>query len=156
MKAASLKELKSELSLLPASQVLDMMMQLTKHSKNNKELLTYLLFHAENQPQYIKEVKESMDALFAEINMFSLYTIKKSLRKILRLTNKYIKYTGNKQVQVELLIYFCRSVKKMRVPLTETSALGKLYLRQILKITTAVSTLHEDLQFDYTLELGEL
>jgi len=156
MKAASLKELKSELSLLPASQVLDMMMQLTKHSKNNKELLTYLLFHAENQPQYIKEVKESMDALFAEINMFSLYTIKKSLRKILRLTNKYIKYTGNKQVQVELLIYFCRSVKKMRVPLTETSALGKLYLRQILKITTAVSTLHEDLQFDYSLELGEL
>jgi len=156
MKAASLKELKSELSLLPASQVLDMMMQLTKHSKDNKELLTYLLFHAENQPQYIKEVKESMDALFAEINMFSLFTIKKSLRKILRLTNKYIKYTGNKQVQVELLIYFCRSVKKMRVPLTETSALGKLYLRQILKITTAVSTLHEDLQFDYSLELGEL
>ena len=156
MKAASLKELKSELSLLPASQVLDMMMQLTKHSKDNKELLTYLLFHAVDQPQYIKEVKESMDALFAEINMFSLYTIKKSLRKILRLTNKYIKYTGNKQVQVELLIYFCRSVKKMRVPLTETSALGKLYLRQILKITTAVSTLHEDLQFDYSLELGEL
>ena len=156
MKAASLKELKSELSLLPASQVLDMMMQLTKHSKDNKELLTYLLFHAEDQPQYIKEVKESMDALFAEINMFSLFTIKKSLRKILRLTNKYIKYTGNKQVQVELLIYFCRSVKKMRVPLTETSALGKLYLRQIQKITTAVSTLHEDLQFDYTLELGEL
>ena len=156
MKAASLKELKSELSLLPASQVLDMMMQLTKHSKDNKELLTYLLFHAEDQPQYIKEVKESMDAQFAEINMFSLYTIKKSLRKILRLTNKYIKYTGNKQVQVELLIYFCRSVKKMRVPLTETSALGKLYLRQIQKITTAVSTLHEDLQFDYSLELGEL
>ena len=156
MKAASLKELKSELSLLPASQVLDMMMQLTKHSKDNKELLTYLLFHAEDQPQYIKEVKESMDAQFAEINMFTLYTIKKSLRKILRLTNKYIKYTGNKQVQVELLIYFCRSVKKMRVPLTETSALGKLYLRQILKITTAVSTLHEDLQFDYSLELGEL
>ena len=156
MKAASLKELKSELSLLPASQVLDMMMQLTKHSKDNKELLTYLLFHAVDQPQYIKEVKESMDAQFAEINMFTLYTIKKSLRKILRLTNKYIKYTSNKQVEVELLIYFCRSVKKLGVPLPEHAALGKLYLRQIQKITTAVSTLHEDLQFDYSLELEEL
>jgi hypothetical protein len=153
MKAASLKELKTELLNLSPVQVLDLCMQLAKYKKENKELLTYLLFEAQDEQTYIKEIKEQIDDLYKDVNKSNLYLAKKTIRKILRLTNKFIKYSGSKQTEVELLIYFCKKLRKAGVPLRANTALGNIYMRQIEKIKKALSSLHEDLQYDYSEEM---
>jgi hypothetical protein len=149
MRAASVKEIKTELGNLHPSQLIELCLQLSKFKKDNKELLTYLLFEADNQAQYIKDVKAFIDEQFLEINRSNLYLTKKTIRKILRNTNKHIKYTGSKQAEVELLMHFCIQMKRLRLPLSSNTALGNIYLNQTLKIRKTLSTLHEDLQLNY-------
>lgn len=149
MKTASLGELKKELENLTPKELRDLCLHLAKYKKENKELLTYLLFEAHDNPAYVNGVKVQVDELFEEINASNLYYAKKSLRKILRLTNKYIKYTGSKQVEVELLIYYCKKLRKSGIPFQKSTALTNIYARQVEKIKKALVTLHEDLQFDY-------
>lgn len=156
MKAASLKELKTELQTLFPAQVLDICMHLVKYKKENKELLTYLLFEAHDEQSYIKEIKLQIDEQFENLNKSSLYLAKKTLRKVLRTTNKYIKYSGSKQTEVELLIYFCKKIKNSGLSLQANTVLGNLYLRQTQKINKALATLHEDLQYDYSDEIKSL
>ena len=153
MKAASLKELKTELHTIHPQKVLELCMHLAKYKKENKELLTYLLFEASDEQNYIQEVKELIDEQFVGVNKSNLYLAKKTIRKILRTTNKFIKYSGNKQTEVDLLIYFCKKIRKSGIAIRENTALGNIYIRQIAKINKALKTLHEDLQFDYSEEM---
>ena len=111
MKSSTLSELKNELSELSPAKVLALCMRLAKYKKENKELLTYLLFHAHDEDAYIESIKSEIDEKFVEINRSNIYYVKKSLRKILRNTNKYIKYSGSAQTETELLIYFCKKIK---------------------------------------------
>jgi len=153
MKAATLKEIKTELSTLHPVKVLNLCMHLAKYKKENKELLTYLLFEAYDEQSYIKEVKDQIDEQFEGVNKSSLYLAKKTLQKILRATNRFIKYSGSKQTEVELLIYFCKKIRKSGMPLRANTALGNLYQRQMKRINKALATLHEDLQYDYSEEM---
>ncbi len=153
MKVASIKELKTELGTLHPSKVRELCMHLVKYKKENKELLSYLLFEAHDEQSYIKEVKDQIDEQFKGLNKSSIYLAKKTIRKILRTTNKFIKYSGSKQTETELLIYFCKKVRKTGIPLHVNTALGNLYLRQVQKIKKSLATLHEDLQFDYSEEM---
>ena len=68
MKAATLKELKLELSELSQEQLLKICLHLAKFKKENKELLTYLLLESESEDGYIETVKEEVDELFKSIN----------------------------------------------------------------------------------------
>ncbi len=156
MKASSISTLKKELATLPSSDVIDICMKLLKYKKENKELLSYLLFDANNELEYIRNIKEEMDTQFAEINLNHLYFAKKSIRKILKTTNKFIRYSGHKQTEVELLIHFCAKFKKSRIPIKSSNSLNNLYLNQVRKIHTAIGALHEDLQHDYLEEMVEL
>ena len=61
MKAASLNEIKKELSYLDLKRVQELCMRLAKYKKENKELLTYLLFEAGDEPGYVAAVKNEMD-----------------------------------------------------------------------------------------------
>ncbi|NVN95929.1 MAG: hypothetical protein HXX18_11655 [Bacteroidetes bacterium] len=154
MKTASLKEIKTELNLLHPNRVMELCIQMAKFRKENKELLAYLLFEADNENTYIENVKIQIDELFEEINKSNIYFAKKTIRKILRNTNKYIKYSGSKQTEVELLLHFCKRLKNLGIPLPPNSALGNIYQRQLKKIHQAMATLHEDLQFDYSKEFS--
>jgi hypothetical protein len=156
MKTATLSELKKELNTVAPKQILDICMRLAKYKKDNKELLTYLLFEAENEQAYIKGIKLQMDEQFSEMNKSNAYLAKKSLRKILRSTNKFIKYSGSKETEAELLIYFCSKVKKSGIRIDSNTVLTNLYQQQLKKIDKALSSLHEDLQYDYTKELERL
>lgn len=153
MKTASLKEIKTELNRIHPVRLLELCIQMAKYKKENKELLTYLLFDSYDEKAYINEVKSHMDNLFKEINRSNSYLAKKSIRKILGLVNKQIKYSGSRQTEVELLIYFCKNLRKSGFTLPMNSALGNIYWRQIQKINKSLETLHEDLQFDYSEEL---
>ena len=66
MKAASIAELKKELVRLEHGELLDACLRLARFKKDNKELLTYLLFQCQDEAAFA-------NALCAEINeQFSL------------------------------------------------------------------------------------
>ncbi len=156
MKAATINEIKQELNSVAPAKLLDLCLRLAKFKKDNKELLSYLLFEAHDESAYIERVKTVIDEQFAEINHSNLYFAKKSLRKILRTTAKYIRYTGSKQAEVELLLYFCSTLLKSPIPVHKSTVLNNLYQFQLKKIAKVIATMHEDLQYDYLKELKKL
>lgn len=149
MKTASIHELNQELKALEPKQVMELCLRLAKYKKENKELLSYLLFEAQDEKQYIKSIKEEADILFSEMNRSTAYLTKKSLRKILRFINKHIKYSGSKQTEIELRIYYCSKIKAERIPIDNHQVLSNLFYREIEKIKAVYLKLHEDLQYDY-------
>ena len=94
--------------------------------------------------------------MFADININSYFYIKKSVRKILRTIKKYIRYSGNKTTEVELLLYFCEKLKSFRPSINKNTTLKNLYNRQLEYIKKKIPLLHEDLQHDYGMILEEL
>lgn len=156
MKAASISDIKQELTNLQPAKLLELCLRLAKYKKDNKELLNYLLFEANDEQTYISNVKTEMEEAFAEINQSNLYFAKKSLRKILRNTAKHIRYTASKQAEVELLLHFCQTLKHSGIPLKNSSVLNNLYQFQLKKVAKVIATLHEDLQYDYLKELSQL
>ncbi len=156
MKAATISEIKKELTFKSQEDLTALCQRLSRFKKDNKELLTYLLFEAEDEEAFIKGIKEEMDQQFWEINTNSYFYIKKSVRKILRGVKKYSRYSPKKETEVELLLYFCKSLKDFTPPIRSNVTLTNLYERQIVFIKKKVSMLHEDLQYDYALELKAL
>lgn len=156
MKTASVQELKQELQAVSQPKLLELCLRLAKFKKENKELLTYLLFEAHDEEGYINSVKQIIDEGFAELPKANAYLTKKSLRKILRITNKYIKYTGSKQAEVALLLYFSGQMKEVVPNITKSTVLHNLYLQQLKKAKASLALLHEDLQYDYQRELDQL
>lgn len=150
MKAATVQELKEELKHLPAGKVLELCLRLARFKKENKELLTYLLFEAHDEQEFIKGVQQEVDQQFSEIPKGNnLYLVKKTLRKILRGVNKYIRYSGNKTTEAELLLYYIERLKASGIPFQKSPVLVNLYNQQLKKVKAAVSSLHEDLQYDF-------
>jgi len=149
MKVATIHEIKQELLVVSPTVLLDCCIRLAKFKKENKELLTYLLFEANDEAAYIQQAKEDISQQFAEINQSNLYFAKKSLRKILRTTARYIRYTGSKQAEVELLLHFSDTLHHSGIHVYKNTALTNLYQSQLKKITKVISTMHEDLQYDY-------
>lgn len=157
MKAASLSELKKELNELPPKQLVELCIALAKYKKDNKELLDYLLFQAHDKTNFILEVKKEMDDHFEELKSQSnLYYVKKSLRKLLRIINKYCKYVADKAFAAELHIYFCEKLKLSKIPYKKSQLLVNMYEQELKKINTLISALHEDLQQDYLNDLEKI
>ncbi|HWK06118.1 MAG TPA: hypothetical protein VNS58_20900 [Puia sp.] len=156
MKAATIHEIKQELTNLSPSRLAELCLRLAKFKKDNKELLTYLLFESSDLNEYIGNVKKEIDLEFKELPKPNLYLTKKSLRKILRITTKQIRYTGSPQAEVELLTYFCSRVKASGIPIGNSQVLNNLYQQQLKKIHSVIDTMHEDLQYDYLKEVKKL
>ena len=156
MKTSTIQELKEELQESDPSRIRDLCLRLAKFKKENKELLTYLLFESHDLEAYINSVKSEMEVSFSEINLSNLYYAKKSLRKILRSVNKYIRYTGENQAEIDLLIHYCKLLKESGIPFERSQALVNIYTQQLKKIRKCIGKLHEDLQYDYQKEINVL
>jgi hypothetical protein len=156
MKASSLNEIKKELKEQDLEVLHELCMRLAKYKKENKELLTYLLFEAHNETAYIDNVKEEMAIHFKALPHGNTYYIKKSLRKILRFVNRQIKYSGIKLTELELRINFCAKMKEAHIPLHHGTVLFNLYQQQLKKIDSILEKLPEDLRSDYEREIVAL
>ncbi|MFI0431427.1 hypothetical protein [Mariniflexile sp. HMF6888] len=156
MKGASIVEIKKELSHKSYDELAELCLRLAKFKKENKELLTYLLFESHNEEGYIESVKGYIDEQFELINTASYFYIRKSARKILTNTKKFIRYSQNKETEVALLLYFCQKLKNFSPSIKHSAQLLNMYNRQTLLIKKIISTLHEDLQYDYNFVLNEL
>lgn len=156
MKAANIRELRQELKEQEADKLVELCLNLARFKKENKELLTYLLFEVQDEWAFIEGVKKEMDESFTQFSGKNLYLRKKGIRKILRIVKKYIRYSKQKETEVQLLIYFCHKMKEMRPPFHRSRIILNIYARQIQAIKKAMSYLHEDLQYDYQHVLDNL
>ncbi len=156
MKAASIHEIKNELNEAGEKKLKELILRLARFKKENKELLTFLLYEAGNIPAFVKSVKEEMDDQFEEINHLNHYYIKKSLRKILRGLTRFSRFMEDKQAEADLLIYFCKKIKANKIPVVKGTVLGNIYHVQVSKVRKIITALHEDLQYDYEKMLEEL
>ena len=156
MKAVTVHQLKKELLTSTHDELIELCLRLSKFKKENKELLTYLLFESTDESGYIESVKNEIDMQFAAINTNSYFYIKKSVRKILRLIKKFSRYSLKKETEVELLLYFCQKLQELKPTIKKNTTLMNIYARQVFAIKKIVGTLHDDLKYDYQIQIDAL
>jgi hypothetical protein len=130
----SINEIKKELIQKDRKELLEFCIQLSKYKKDNKEFLSFLLFQKHDLTAYILQVNEQTNGLFENINFSSVYFIKKSVRKILRLVTKYNRFALSPEVEVETLIFFCKCFIQYHIPIQNSVQLKNIYQSQLLKI----------------------
>ena len=155
MKTEKLNVIKKDLNGLSAQQLAEICLRLSKYKKDNKELLNYLLYDAADPLAYAEQVKAFLEEEFKAMPRH-YYQSSKTLRKILRLMNRHAKYTASKQVELEMLLWFCYNFIKYADTRTSHKPLQAIFLRQLDKIKGILPKLHEDLQFDYSREFATL
>lgn len=156
MKAAAVSDIKSELVKLPPKRLVELCLRLARYKKENKELLSFMLFDADDEQSYVESKKVEIDEAFDELNTSNWYFLKKGLRKILRSLSKYSKFTNLKESEVELLLYFLKKMHQNGIVNNKNKAINNLYETQVVKTKKLIEMLHEDLQFDYKNQLEEL
>lgn len=156
MKIESIVTIKKELQHLSQDELLQLCLRLGRFKKENKALLTYLLFESHDENDYIQNAKQSLDSIFEGMNTDSYFYMKKTIRKILRALKTYSRYSLKKTTEIELLLYFCEQLNELKPNIHKNTTLSNLYERQIIFIKKKICVLHEDLQYDYNLQLEKL
>lgn len=149
MKSASLAHIRKELKTLSREEVLELIDKLAKYKRDNKELLSYLLFDSFDEDAYVERIKDDVSEAFAATNTRGFYLAKKSIRRALRIANKYIKYSDVAETELDVLLHFCEEMKALDMNFKRSKVMLNLYERQLVKIQDIYSDLHEDLQFEF-------
>ena len=156
MQAATLIQLKKALRERPAHELLEHCIRLAKHSRDNKELLTYLALMADDEDGYVEEIKKEIDDAFWVVPRGNIWRTKRAIRKIVKQLNKHVKFSGRKDTEVELRLHFLRRMRESKIKFRKNSVLLNMYEAQVKKTRAAYLKLHEDLQFDYGERVEEL
>ena len=154
MRTASVDDIKKELKELPPKKVLELLLRLIRFKKENKELLTYLLFESQDEQGYVQVLKADIDEQFAVVAPTPTSLAKKQYRKILRGINRQIKYIGSKAAAVELLLHFAATLRKQDTSLHPK--LESIFLQQLTKAEKLLPTVEDDLQFDFQQQIDSL
>ena len=156
MKAATISEIKNELKDQGQNELMTIALRLARFKKENKELLTYLLFESQDEASYRSAIRSMISEEMKEVNISNLYYCKKNLRRILRAVDRFIRYSGIKETEADIRIHYCKEMLNRKVPLHRTKALENIFSGQLKKVQKAIDSLHPDLQFDYKTELSEI
>ena len=155
MQAQKLTDIRKELQSLDRQHLVEVCLRLARYKKDNKELLTFLLFEADSALNYAEKVKAAYQEDFKLLLRNSFQNIKIT-KRILRAVNKHAKYTLSKEAEIELLIWFCRNLIQNINFNSAYKLLQNILIKQLTKINTSIGKLHEDLQFDYRREFEKL
>ena len=154
MRSATVHTLKKELNERSKEDLVAICLRLAKFKKENKELLTYLLFEVESESQYVESVKAEVASQLKTINTSSYYWLRKGIRKTLKDVKKFIRYSQRKETEVELLMNFCVQVYNLSPVVKRDKVVESIVERQLVMVRNKIDALHEDLQFDYHQELN--
>ncbi|EMB17097.1 MULTISPECIES: hypothetical protein [Rhodopirellula] len=152
MKAATISQLKKELAKLDEDELLDVCVRMAKFKVESKELLTYLLMKADDEPAYADELCDEID----EHLCVSGKIHKKTLRKIVRWMDKSLRFSGDKETELQVRIHFCQRIKEKRISFGGCRVSQNMYATQLKKIDKAIEKVHPDLQFDFNRQLSGL
>ena len=156
MKAASIAEIKKELKLRSHDQLVDFCVKMARFKLESKELLTYLVFESENEGAYINSVKSYISKEMGAITARNYYYIKKSVRKVLRQTKRYIRYSKKPETEAEILLHFCSTLIEITPSISRNRVLTNIFNKQLEMADKAILKLHDDLQYDYKLMKADL
>ncbi|MDG2470722.1 MAG: hypothetical protein P8M80_15680 [Pirellulaceae bacterium] len=152
MKAASIAELRKSLIRFDQGDLLEACLRLARFKKDNKELLTYLLFLSQDEPRFISGLCEEIDEQF----LLTPNAQKKTLRRIIRWMEKWLRFSGVNETEIEVRLHFCHALRSSDTPFRSNRVMTNMYEGQLKKIGKAVSKLHEDARSEYQAELGAL
>lgn len=152
MNAASIAELKKALVQLDQDELLNACLRLARFKKENKELLTYLLFLSDDEQAYASYLCEEIDMHFSTTPNAQ----KKTLRKIIRWMDKCLRFSGVKETEVRVRLHFCRALKESKTPFRTSRVMTNMFTGQLKKIRKAMEKFHADLKFDINQELREI
>ena len=152
MQAASIAELKKALVRMEQGELLDAVLRLARFKKDNKELLTYLLFMSDDENGYANYLCQEIDEQFS----LSPNMHKKTLRKVIRWMNKCLRFSGQRETELQVRIHFCESLRNSDTPFQKYRVTTNMYLGQLKKIDQVLSKLHEDVQLDFQLAREDL
>ena len=74
MKAEKLTDIKKELTHKTGKELIELTLRLAKYKKDNKELLSYLLYYAEDPMQYAEALKRELEPEFQEFQKHHYYS----------------------------------------------------------------------------------
>lgn len=152
MKAASIAELKKGLVRLDHGELLDACLRLARFKKDNKELLTYLLFLAEDEQAFANSICKEIDEQFS----LTPNAHKKTLRKVIRWINKCMRFTKVKDTEIQVRLHFCRSLRSSKTPIRTSKVVVNMYNGQLKKVRTIIAKLHEDIRSEVENEIRRL
>lgn len=156
MDIPSLAQLKKELNYLSEKELIDLITDLAKFSRDNKAYLYFKLNERDMPQLFVNEVKEDLEEAFQAANTKNYFLAKKSAQAIRRKLNKALKLSKNKTDQAELILFFCERLKtygylKFRYPVIDN-----LFKIQLQKAEKLIQKLEEDFQYDLGLILSDL
>lgn len=156
MKIPSLAQLKKELSYLDGNELVELVVDLSKFSRDNKAYLFFKLNEKDNSRLYLEMVQEELEADFQMARGDHSYYAKKSAQKLRRKMNKLLKLSKVKTDQIEVLLFFCEKFREYGFMRHRNQVLDNIYQMQLSKAVKLIAGLHEDLQFDYQGKVEEL
>ena len=149
MEIAPLSEIKKELKAQQPQEVLELCLRLARFKKENKELLNYLLFEQHQEDRYVEQINNEVDDVLSNMNTTGFYLAKKTIRKAHRIINKHIRFSSEKETEVELRLHFCESLRTLPISIKRSRVMMNLYRNELTRISKANAALHEDIQFEY-------
>jgi DNA-directed RNA polymerase specialized sigma54-like protein len=156
MEIPSLAQLKKDLSYLSEKELIDLITDLAKFSRDNKAFLHFKLNERDQPNLFVDAVKEELDNAFLSANNRSYHIAKKSVQGIRRKLNKSLKLSKNKADQAELILYFCEQMKENGYLRHGHPVIDNLFRAQIGKAQKLIASLHEDLQSDFSYRIEDL
>ncbi len=156
MEIPSLAALKKDLGFLSEKELVLLLTDLAKFSRDNKAFL-YFKLNERNQPQlFVDSVKEDLNGAFQLANTRNYHLAKKSAQSIRRKLNQMLKLGKNKADQAELILYFCEQMKEYGYLDFRHPVIDNLFAVQVGKAQKLIAGLHEDLQSDYGFRIEAL
>ena len=156
MEIPSLAEIKKDLSYLSEKELITLITDLAKFSRENKAFLYFKLNERDQPSLFVDSVKEELDEAFQTANTKNYHLGKKAAQAIRRKLNKALKLNKNKADQVELILYFCEELKKYGYLKFKHPVINNLFQVQVGKAKKLIAGLHEDLQSDFSYRIEEL
>jgi hypothetical protein len=156
MEIPSLAQLKKDLSYLSEKELINLITDLAKFSRENKSFLYFKLNERDQPNLFVDAVKEELDEAFQMANTRHYNVAKKAAQGIRRKLNKSLKLSKNKADQAELILYFCEQMKKYDYQRHHHPVIDNLFKVQIGKVQKLIAGLHEDLQSDFSYRIDDL
>jgi len=156
MNIPSLAAIKKELSYLDEKELISLILNLSKFTRDNKAFLYFKLNERDQPSLFVDTVKEELDKLFQTANTTSFYLTKKSSQTIRRKLNKALKFSANKTDQIELILFFCEKLKTYGYLKFNHPVISNLFQMQIQKAEKLILKLEDDLRYDYTQLLEQI
>jgi hypothetical protein len=149
MQIPSLAQIKKDLSYLPEKELIGLILDLSKFSRDNKSYLFFKLNEKDNPGLFVEMVQEELSQEFLKSRSDYYHYAKKSAQKIRRKMNQLLKLTKDKPNQIEIILFFCEQLKEYGFLEHGHPVIDNLHEIQLKKAVKLIDGLHEDLQFDY-------